>query len=231
MIMLDLELQNINYKTLLQDISLSLKGKGITCIMGANGAGKSLLLQIISGLLPADSGVMKSKGEIITPFDIKIAYSLQNPIMLRRSVEGNLKVALQAAGIKKSVWGERTESLLALGNLQDYCKHSARLLSGGEKQKLCLLRALAGTPDLLLLDEPCANLDLQSTKAVEKLIKDTAKENIKICLVTHDIGQAKRLADQVIFMEGGRVCEVGDGKSFFIKPKSKQVQNYLQGRL
>ncbi len=229
--MLDLEFQNIHYKNLLKDISFKLTGTGITSIMGANGAGKTLLLQIISGLLPMDSGVMKNAGKDITPFDLPIAFALQNPIMLRRSVADNLKAALQACGVKKSLWQDEIDSLLRLGHLQDFHKASARLLSGGEKQKLSLLRALVGNPKLLLLDEPCASLDLHSTKAIEKLIKAVLKKNIKICLVTHDIGQAKRLADEVIFMAGGRICEVGRAKDFFAKPKSKEANNYLQGKL
>lgn len=212
---------------LLDGLSLTLRNGGVTVLMGPNGAGKTLTLRILARLLKPTSGNLKECG--ISSRDIALVF--QKPVLLRRSVEANLIHALKLLGTPKHQRSEQLATLLKLGGLQDLAKRSARQLSGGEQQRLAMVRALAAKPKLLLLDEPSASLDPQATAAIEKLIGQAAQDGTKVVLVTHDIGQAKRLATDVVFMSHGSVTEHTEAKVFFDKPKSVEAAAYLDGRL
>lgn len=225
------QLENIIYSEgvnrLLDGLSFTLRNGGITVLMGPNGAGKTLTLRILGRLLEPTNGKMKQCG--ISSKDIALVF--QKPVLLRRSVEANLNHALKLLGTSKSQRPEQLTALLKLGGLQDLAKRSARQLSGGEQQRLAMVRALAAKPKLLLLDEPSASLDPQATAAIETLIGQAAKAGTKVILVTHDIGQAKRLATDVVFMSHGFETEHTEAKAFFDKPKSIEAAAYLDGRL
>lgn len=219
-------------KTLIDDISLQLMPGTRSVIMGPNGAGKSLLLRLIAGLLQPTAGKITFGGQAAN--DIlrqRIAVVFQRPVLLRRSVAGNLNHALATYGVPRRERAGRREELLALGQLEHLAERPARVLSGGEQQRLSMVRALAAKPELLLLDEPTASLDPQATAAIEDLIGQAAAGGVKIVLVTHESGQAQRLADDILFLHRGRLAESAAAGSFFDNPQSAAAQAYLEGRL
>lgn len=214
-------------RRLLDGLSLSLRGGGITTLMGPNGAGKSLTLRMLARLLLPTSGHVYECG-----IDIRdIALVFQKPVMLRRSVKGNLMHALKLHGVKRTGRPARLNELLDLADLTHLSNAPARLLSGGEQQRLALIRALAAQPKLLLLDEPTASLDPQATQTIENLILQAGNQGAKIILVTHDIGQAKRLASDVVFLNQGFVQEHTPADIFFTSPQSSEARAYLKGEL
>jgi len=198
-------------------------------IMGPNGAGKSLLLRLLHGLIEPSAGNiewgMRARGDDIRQ---RQAMVFQRPVMLRRSVAANIDFALKLRGKTDT---EARDRILSTVGLQDRAKQPARLLSGGEQQRLSLARALATEPDVLFLDEPTAHLDPASTAAIEDVVREAHCAGTKIVFVSHDIGQARRLADEVIFMHGGRIFEQTPAPQFFEKPKSPEAMHFLAGEL
>lgn len=230
----------VNGKPLLHDLTITVGPARRTVILGPNGAGKSLLLRLLQGLIQPtrgtitwrrDSGTSNNATNGNAPGAPPVAIVLQRPVLLRRSVAANLTHALRVLRVPRPQRAERLEDLLTLGNLQAQRNQPARSLSGGEQQRLATVRALAGDPEMLLLDEPTASLDPQATQAIEALIQSSHDQGRKIVLVTHDLGQAKRIADDVIFMAGGRVVETGPAESFFARPQSEEARAYLGGHL
>ena len=216
-------------KRLIDDINLKLEHGSVTVIMGANGAGKSLLLRLLHGLIEPTLGeVLWGGREMCEDIRKRQAMVFQQPIMLRRSVAANIDFALKLRG---SVKKERVAELLKMAGLDRFADQPARSLSGGEQQRLALVRALATEPDVLLLDEPTASLDPSSISAIESLVRLACEDGAKIIFVTHAFGQAKRLADDVIFLHKGRLTEQGAAKAFFDAPKTQEAQDYLDGRL
>jgi len=231
--LLPLEVRSLSYRvgqeTLLDNIDLSVESPGISVIMGANGAGKSLLLRIVHGLLEAQSGDLHWNGSPMNEvLRRRQALVFQKPVLMRRSVAANIDFVLKPMG---GQYRQRRDEVLLQAGLERQRNQPARLLSGGEQQKLALARALATGPEVLLLDEPCASIDSASTLQIENLLHDTRKRGVKIILVTHDIGQARRLADDVIFMHRGRILEHRSAASFFDSPASPEAQAYLDGRI
>jgi tungstate transport system ATP-binding protein len=230
------ELRDVSFaaggKTLTDRLSLRLSPGGRSVVMGPNGAGKSLLLRLVAGLIQPTAGSVTFGGR---PADAaarrRIAIVFQRPVMLRRSVAANLSHALAVYGVPRHERAARIEALLALGQLEEFAERPARVLSGGEQQRLAMVRALAAEPALLLLDEPTASLDPQATAAIEALIGQAAAAGVKIVLVTHDRGQAQRLADEILFLHRGRLAERSDADAFFSRPNSAAAQAYLEGRL
>lgn len=216
-------------RRVLDDVSFRLDGYGLTVVLGPNGAGKSVLLRALHGLLPIATGRVHWNGG---PFDADVrarqAMVFQKPVLLRRSVAANLAFALAARGVPGS---RRLEELLRRFDLIDLAARPARRLSGGEQQRVALARALALEPELLLLDEPTANLDPASTLTIERLLRQAVQEGTCVLLVTHDVAQAKRLADEVIFLHRGRVLEQTPAASFFDRPRSPEAAAYLAGEL
>ncbi|MPZ11861.1 MAG: ATP-binding cassette domain-containing protein [Kiloniellaceae bacterium] len=231
-----LELHDVSFaaggKALTDRLSLRLRPGTRTVVMGPNGAGKSLLLRLIAGLIQPTGGTITLGGR---PADAaarrRIALVFQRPVVLRRSVAANLRHALAVYGVPRGERARRIDALLALGQLEALAGRPARVLSGGEQQRLSLVRALAAEPELLLLDEPTASLDPQATAAIEALIGQAAAAGVKIVLVTHDRGQAQRLADEVLFLHRGALAEHSSADAFFNKPSSAAAQAYLEGRL
>jgi len=217
-------------RVLLDRVSLTLDQGTRTVIMGPNGAGKSLTLRAIHGLIRPDEGDITWAGR---PTDADVlsrqAMVFQKPMLLRRSARANIEFVLRSAG--RTTSNQLVDGILARARLMHVAASPARLLSGGEQQRLAIARALALEPDLLFLDEPCANLDPASTLAVEDMIERARTAGAKIVLVTHDIGQARRIADDVVFMSSGRVLEHSAAAAFFDKPKSSAAEAYLAGRL
>jgi tungstate transport system ATP-binding protein len=159
------------------------------------------------------------------------AMVFQKPVLLRRSVAANIWHALGLRGVGRKERGIRVDGALKLAALERHASTPARVLSGGEQQRLCLARALSLEPEVLFLDEPTASLDPASTLAIERLLIDAQHRGIKIIVVTHDVGQARRLAQDVIFMHHGRTIEHDRADSFFDEPRSEEARAFLAGGL
>ncbi|MEM7652244.1 MAG: ATP-binding cassette domain-containing protein [Pseudomonadota bacterium] len=220
-------------RTLLKDVTLTLDSGPPTVVLGPNGAGKSLLLKIVAGLLTPSSGAVRLEaGDQSSPFDLSdIAIVLQRPILLRRSVRENLNHAVRAAGAPKRDRSQMIANLLARGGLSHLAEQPARKLSGGEQQRLSLVRALAARPRVLLLDEPTASLDPHSTAMIEALLREAAGEGVHVVLVTHDLAQARRVAGRVVFVHAGQIAEHRQAQAFFDAPQSRAGQAYLDGKI
>lgn len=216
-------------RPVLDAMSFELEARGVTVLMGPNGAGKSLTLRVLAGLIVPDAGVVSFRGG--RPAPRAIAFVFQKPVLLRRSARANLGHALAVYGVPRRERPARIAELLHLAGLDAQAGAPARRLSGGEQQRLAMARALAAGPRFLLLDEPAASLDPQATAAIEALIRRAAADGVKVVLVTHDRGQAERLADDVLFLHRGRIAEAAPGHRFFGAPASAEAQAYLAGKL
>ncbi|MBE1282541.1 MAG: ATP-binding cassette domain-containing protein [Rhodobacteraceae bacterium] len=219
-------------KTLLDVASLTLDGPGPTLILGPNGAGKSLLLRCLHGLIEADSGqIWQDDRPLDASQRARQAMVFQRPVLLRRSVAANLDFVLKRQGMARKARAERIHELLCEGGLQDKARQSARSLSVGEGQRLAILRALAARPEILFLDEPTSALDPGATQKIETLIRRASARGTKILMVTHDIGQARRLGADIVLMWGGKVAEHRPAHGFFETPQSQAAQAFLGGAL
>jgi len=201
---------------------------GITMVLGPNGAGKTSLLKSIHGL------ERLSKGRMHWPVPraqarAAQAFVFQSPVVMRRSVLENVAYPLRLLGVGKPEAKARAEAWLARTGLTEKATHRARTLSGGERQKMAMARALIRAPRLLILDEPCANLDGRAKREIETLLHEARATGTRIIMATHDIGQARRLADDVLFLHHGLVVETGAGDAFFAGPKTTQARAFLNG--
>jgi tungstate transport system ATP-binding protein len=201
-----------------------------TLIVGPNGAGKTSLLRLCMGLVAASSGRITWGGRV-NRAPARRAIVFQRPVMLRRTVAANVQFALAHAGAPRGTRHLRTLALLDRVGLAELANRPARRLSSGEQQRLALARALARDPELLLLDEPTANLDPAATRAVEDIVLQAAQSGIKIVMATHDLGQVRRLAGDVIFLVRGSVCERRLVTDFFDDPLMPETVSFLRGDL
>ena len=217
---------------LIDRIDAGIRSHRRTVIMGANGTGKSLLLRLLHGLIQPTAGEVLWQGR---PLDRESrraqAMVFQRPVMLRRSVLANLRFALAVRGIGGSERAAREAEAIERARLHDLASRPARVLSAGEQQRLAVARALACTPRVLFLDEPTASLDPASTHAIEHLIREAHESGVTIVLVTHDIGQARRLGEDLVFLHGGRVVETGRVSDVLDTPRSEAARAWLEGRL
>lgn len=225
-------LLEIGGKRLIDGIDIRIGEGRRTMVMGANGAGKSLLLRLLHGLIRPSAGAIAWRGG---PLDRTArraqAMVFQRPVMLRRSVIANLAFALKVRGLRGAMRQARINEALEKARLTDLARSPARVLSGGEQQRLALARALACDPELLFLDEPTASLDPASTQAIETLIADASRRGVTVVMVTHDLGQARRLADDIVFLHAGRVAESGPAARVLSSPRSEAASAWLEGRL
>ena len=214
---------------LVDGIDLTISGGSLTVLMGPNGAGKSLLLRLLHGMLTPTAGQVLWAGQPLSDeLRMRQAMVFQRPVLLRRSVAANIRFVLN---LRRDAGLRTPEEILHEVGLASQADQPARLLSGGEQQRLSLARALALEPEVLFLDEPTASLDPASTAAIEGIVKNAHARSTKIIFVTHDIGQARRLADDVIFLDGGRLAEHTPADQFFENPASEAARDYLAGRL
>jgi tungstate transport system ATP-binding protein len=219
-------------KRVIDGIDLTINSHRVSAIMGPNGAGKSVLLRLMHGLITPTKGEILWAGlRMDRPITRRQAMVFQRPVLLRRSVAANVSHALGLRGVVREKRAIRVDEALKLAGLQGHASTPARVLSGGEQQRLCLARALSLEPDVLFLDEPTSSLDPASTLAIERLLLDAQRRSIKVILVTHDVGQARRLAHDVIFMHHGRVIEHQDAERFFATPRSEGARAFLSGGL
>ena len=206
-----------------RDITLALGAGTPTVLLGPNGSGKSTLIRLAMGLLAPTSGRVTWGGR--TLLGERLAMVFQRPVMLRRTAAANVTYALN-----RNDPGRVSELLTQVG-LAHLADRPARKLSGGEQQRLALARALARNPEILFLDEPTASLDPAATKSVEDIIGAVAASGVKIVMATHDIGQARRLAGDIVFLVRGRLAERADAAQFFNVPATNEAVAFLRGDL
>ena len=219
-------------KTLIRKLDLTVLSGRTLMIMGANGAGKSLLLRLIHGLLqPSQGQVLWRNRPLDRHARDQQAMVFQHPVLLRQSVLDNLRFVLRARNIDKKKHSSFCMEALQQARLEHMALHPARLLSGGEQQRLALVRSLICQPELLLLDEPTANLDPASTHAVETLIHEAQSKGVTIIMVTHDLGQARRLGQDIAFLHAGRLVEYGSAEQLLSMPRSAAMLAWKEGRL
>ena len=231
---LPLELDNVSYRgrsdiPLIKNMTLSLNAGTRTMIIGPNGAGKSLLLRLCHGLLEPYDGTVRwadrhnaSKAQ---------AMVFQRPVMLNRSAHANIDYALALHKTPKSQRAAIIDDVLAKTGLTRNADAPARVLSFGEQQRLAIARAWALKPQILFLDEPTASLDPSATHQIEELIQAMFEQGTKIVMTTHDLGQAKRLGDEVLFLHRGRLLEHAPTDQFFAQPQNDLAQAFVKGEL
>ena len=220
-----------NGREVLAGIDLELGDEGITLVLGPNGAGKSVLLRTICGLVQPSSGsIVWGEEQGACPAQ-GVMMVFQRPMMLRASVLHNVALGLKPLALSRREREARAMAMLERIGLADRAADSARQLSGGEQQRLALARAWLTKPRLLLLDEPTASLDPSATAAVELIIREIRTDGTRILMVTHNLGQATRLGDDIVFMSAGRVCEHTAVRAFFARPHSEEARLFIQGEL
>jgi tungstate transport system ATP-binding protein len=227
----------------LEDVSFVARGQAIidrvsceltpgprTVILGPNGSGKSVLMRLCHGLLTPTSGRIVWRGSRAERPRAQ-AMVFQRPVMLRRSALGNVTYGLKLAGVSRAERDRRAREMLAAVGLASVERQPARVLSGGEQQKLALARAWALEPEVLFLDEPTANLDPRATREVERIVEQIHASGTKIVMTTHNLGQARRLADEILFMSAGRLADHAPVERFFAQPSTAEAAAFIEGEL
>jgi tungstate transport system ATP-binding protein len=216
--------------TILDRISLDIEAGPPVVLIGPNGSGKTTLLRAAMGLIAPTRGRITWGGRE-TSLPARRAFLFQKPVMLRRSAAANLRYALAAARLPTARRAQRVEELLAMVGLGGLGERPARRLSGGEQKRLALAQALAREPDLLLLDEPTASLDPAAAKVIEDVIRKVAASDIKVVMSTHDLGEARRLAGEIVLMHRGRIIERGRAAEFLNAPQTGEGRTFIAGEL
>jgi tungstate transport system ATP-binding protein len=229
--MLPLTLQDVSYsangRAIIDRVSVEIEAGPASIILGANGAGKSVLMRLMHGLLAPTAGtILWTSGKAG-----RQAMVFQRPVMLRRSALANVTYALRLAGVKAAERDTEARAALQEVGLLGLADRPARLLSGGEQQRLALARAWALHPRVLFLDEPTANLDPGAAREVETVIKAFDAAGTKIVMSTHSLGQARRLGDEILFLHQGRLVERTPVERFFKQPASAEAAAFIKGEL
>ena len=233
--LLPLELDQVVFavggRRIIDGISLRLDAGPRTIIVGPNGAGKSVLLRLCHGLLRPTSGTIRWTSPEPPGGPRRQAMVFQRPVLLRRTAVANIAYALAITGVPRAQRMPRARDAMHRVGLEHLAKHPARVLSGGEQQRLALARAWALSPEVLFLDEPTASLDPGATHDIEKGIAAMHASGTKIVMVTHNLGQARRLGDEILFMHQGRLSERAPAARFFKEPASREAAQFLEGEL
>jgi tungstate transport system ATP-binding protein len=216
--------------TILECISLAFAAGPPTVLIGPNGSGKTRVIRVAMGLRDATAGSVTWAGRAHATGERR-AMVFQRPVMLRRTAAANVAYALADRHMTRAERSARVAALLHQVGLGNLASRPARRLSGGEQQRLALARALAHEPEILFLDEPTASLDPAATKAVEDIVAAVVAGGIKVVMATHDLGQARRLAGDVVFLARGRVVEHGSAEGFFASPATPESAAFLRGDL
>ncbi|MCC1481674.1 phosphate ABC transporter ATP-binding protein [Roseibaca sp. Y0-43] len=230
---LPLSLRGMGYAVggtaLLSDVTLDIPAGRRLIVMGPNGAGKSLFLRLCHGLIDPTSGTRKWATGAARPRAQAMVF--QRPVLLRRTVAANIDYPLGLAGLARAERAAKVAQTLDRFGLRDMTDQPARLLSGGQQQRLALARAWAMDPEILFLDEPTSALDPSATRIIEEMVAQFADEGITIVMTTHNLGQARRLAQDVAFLHRGRLIEHRPADQFFAGPQTPEAQAFLAGDL
>ncbi len=218
-------------RRLIDGLSFTLTPGSRTLILGPNGAGKSLLLRLCHGLLTPTAGSVRWADLSAVQARASVAMVFQRPVLLRRSAAANIAYALGLRGVPRAERHARAAAVLQRSGLSHLARRPARVLSGGEQQRLAVARAWALAPQVLILDEPTSNLDPAATRAVETAVHAIHAAGTTILMTTHDMAQARRLATEVIFLHHGRLLEHTAAADFFRKPRTPEAAAYIEGEL
>ena len=233
--MLPLILEDVSFiaggRAIIDRVSCELGAGPRTVILGPNGSGKSVLMRLCHGLLAPTSGRIVWRGSRDDARPRAQAMVFQRPVMLRRAAHANVTYGLKLAGVPQAERDERARDVLDAVGLKLVANRPARVLSGGEQQKLALARAWALEPEVLFLDEPTANLDPGATREVERIVDQIHASGTKIVMTTHNLGQARRLADEVLFMSAGRLADHAPVERFFAQPSTGEAAAFIKGEL
>jgi len=222
---------SVREQWLIKDVSFSLGARGRTFIVGPNGAGKSILLRLCHGLLSPTTGTVRWASGSSRQQRQRQAMVFQKPVLFRRSARANVEYALSVRGVAKKDVRQRADDALEATGLTGIAHRQARVLSGGEQQRLVLARAWALRPRVLFLDEPAAHLDPAATAAIEDVIEQISNAGSKIIMVTHDLGQVRRLADEVLFLHQGQLLEQTASEDFLTHAKTQEAGAFVEGQL
>ena len=217
---------------------LGLKKGLIYAVIGPSGAGKSTLLRIINLLTPPSNGFYYFQGMALPNNGLerlriqrKMALVFQKTLLFKDSVWNNVAYGLRARGYNRSEINALVDKLLEQVGLKDLAARRADTLSGGEAQRVAIARAVAFNPELLLLDDPTANLDPVNIELIEEMIRKLNREkSITVVMVTHNVFQARRIADQVIFIDKGEIVEMGPTEKIFTDPDHENTRLYVEGK-
>jgi len=212
---------------LLTGVELAIPQGTFTTVLGPNGAGKSTLLRLLHGLVAPTRGSIRWGEYDARPRSQAMVF--QRAVLLRRSAAANVRYALELAGVRGAEAEARIVEVLADVGLAELANRSARVLSGGEQQRLALARAWALRPEVLFLDEPTASLDPKAMRAVEDIVRSIHGRGTTIVMSTHNLAQAKRVAGHVVFLQEGRQIEQSPAREFFIAPRSSEAAAFLEG--
>jgi tungstate transport system ATP-binding protein len=221
----------VGARRIVDGVTLAIEPALRTMIVGPNGAGKSVLLRLCHGLLRPTSGAVRWNSPEVPGAPRRQAMVFQRPVMLRRSALANIEYALKVSGVPMEERPARALEALHKVGLLARAWTSARVLSGGEQQRLALARAWSMQPEVLFLDEPTANLDPGASHEIERVIAAMHAAGTKIVMVTHNLGQARRLGDEIVFLYQGRVAERTSTEAFFRRPQSAEAARFLEGEL
>ena len=216
-------------KTLLGPVSTTVSEIGLSIVMGPNGAGKTTLLRLLHGMERLAPGGTINWQIPEEEARARQAFVFQSPIMMRRTALDNVAYPLMTHGVSKKDARTQAGEWLERVGLADSAEKQATVLSGGERQKLALARALIRKPEILFLDEPCANLDGRATREFETLLLQAFSNGTRVVMSTHDIGQARRLAEDVWFIHYGHILEQTPAAEFFAAPKSSEARAFING--
>jgi len=219
----------VNGRVIIDRISVEIAAGPRTVILGPNGAGKSVLMRLCHGLLKPTAGVIAWRGP--TNGGLRQAMVFQRPVMLRRSVLANVVYGMGLAGIAPRERELRARDVLEAVGLSHLAERPARMLSGGEQQRVALARAWALNPEVLFLDEPTANLDPGATRDIESIVAQMHASGTKIIMTTHNLGQARRLGDEILFLHQGRLAERAPMERFFRQPASLEAASFIRDEI
>jgi len=216
----------------LDRVNVAADPRKITSIVGVNGAGKTTLLKILAGLIAQTSGRVSVHGRECDQDQLRSHCTMvfQRSVMFGGSVHDNVAYGLRINKTPNSETTEEVHAALAVVNLEGFEKRKARRLSSGEQQRVAIARALTLDREVLLFDEPTANLDPANSVIIERVIKESAQTKV-VLLSTHNLSQARRLSDRVIHLYKGRVVEEGEAASFFANPKDERTKLFIKGEL
>ncbi len=218
-------------RRIIDEVSMEIGAGARTVILGPNGAGKSVLMRLCHGLLAPTSGRVAWNGADVMEVHRRQAMVFQRPVMLRRSALANVAYALKLRGELPDVRLRHARAALESVGLAHLAERPARVLSGGEQQRLALARAWALRPEVLFLDEPSASLDPSASAEIERVIEAIHAGGTKIVMTTHNLGQARRIADEILFLHQGRLIERAPVGRFFTLPATAEAGAFLKGEL
>lgn len=232
---MQLDVKGVSYlvpeRCLIDDISFSSKSGACTALLGANGAGKTLLLRLCHGLLKPTSGEIRWQGQALTSVINQIVMVFQSPVLLSRSVRKNIEYAISLRSIKGEERRQCAEQALQLVGLADCADQQAAVMSGGQRRRIAIARAWALKPAVILLDEPTSNLDMESAAQVEDLIRTLVAGGVKVIFTSHSPAQVKRLCDEVIFLDKGKLVCHHSAQEFFSAPQDTKVLRFINSQV